>query len=377
MMNSQIAAKIALKVASLVSFPISVLDSDGNILASEQSTLQGKLNVGELKWAVPFNYQGEVVGYVSLNQELPNHESIAPLIKSIAELVMHQSILIDQIPKQEERLDKYVYDLLHHTPESLPTLVSQAQAFNLELERPRIAIVIAIEDPLLTTSFRAPSNDRDTRISRYKAGISRALHSYYTSSRDNIVVYIGENRFCILKDLQSESANLQENLESFKKSIHTIYEILKSEIKLPTTVGIGNFHNDISGIKQSFEEACSAIELGEQVWHEDRVYHIDDFGVVAPLLSGIDEKNIYFSRELLEKLGENSEIIQTLEVFFEHDMSLTTTADILGLHRNTLVYRLDRIHETLGLDPRVFDDAVQIKLAILFTKFIEGAYAHQ
>jgi carbohydrate diacid regulator len=119
----------------------------------------------------------------------------------------------------------------------------------------------------------------------------------------------------------------------------------------------------------------SAIELGAQTWHQDRVYHIDDFGVVAPLLSGVDESNIYFSRELLERLGENTEIIQTLEAFFAFDMSLTRTADQLKIHRNTLVYRLDRITETLGLDPRVFDEAVQIKLAILYSRFVEPHHA--
>ena len=56
-------------------------------------------------------------------------------------------------------------------------------------------------------------------------------------------------------------------------------------------------------------------------------------------------------------------------------MSLNRTAEELKIHRNTLVYRLDRITETLSLDPRNFDDAVQIKLAILFTKFLEAGYA--
>ena len=163
---------------------------------------------------------------------------------------------------------------------------------------------------------------------------------------------------------------MSAGLESFKKSLNAIYSILKSELKLPTTVGVGNYHPGLEGLRQSFHEAISAIELGAQTWDTDRIYHIDDFGVVAPLLSGVDESNIYFSRELLDRLGENNEIIQTLEAFFNFDMSLTRTAETLKIHRNTLVYRLDRITETLGLDPRAFDDAVQIKLAILYNRFV-------
>ena len=140
-------------------------------------------------------------------------------------------------------------------------------------------------------------------------------------------------------------------------------------------MGVGNYHPGLEGLRQSYHEAGSAIELGAQTWDTDRVYHIDDFGVVAPLLSGVDESNIYFSRELLQRLGENTEIIQTLEAFFDFDMSLTRTAEKLGIHRNTLVYRLDRITDTLSLDPRAFDDAVQIKLAILYNRFVEPHHA--
>ncbi len=184
--------------------------------------------------------------------------------------------------------------------------------------------------------------------------------------------YLGGTSFCILKDLVgSGDTDLGSGLESFKKSLSVIYGILKSELKPPTTVGIGNYHPGLEGLRQSYHEASSAIELGAQTWDVDRIYHIDDFGVVAPLLSGVDENNIYFSRELLDRVGENHEIIQTLEAFFNFDMSLTRTAEMLKIHRNTLVYRLDRITETLGLNPRVFDDAIQIKLAILYSRFVE------
>jgi carbohydrate diacid regulator len=289
---------------------------------------------------------------------------------------MHQSIVLEQIPRQDERLDKFIYDLLNQPQPDWGLLAAEARLFDIELERPRIAIVIQIDDPLLVARIQDPTNDREVRLSRYKFGITRALNSFYTSSRENVVSYLGGTSFCILKDLVSENDNdLATSLEAFKKSLNAIYGILKSELKLPTTVGVGNYHPGLEGLRQSYHEAISAIELGAQTWDVDRIYHIDDFGVVAPLLSGVDESNIYFSRELLERLGENTEIIQTLEAFFNFDMSLTRTAETLKIHRNTLVYRLDRITDTLGLDPRVFDDAVQIKLAILYNRFVEPSRA--
>ena len=372
MLSQQIADKIRAKVGTLVSQELKVTAPDGKTLAKSPGMPDVQATLTKIPWAIPFSYGGKVVGYIVLASEMPNHEEIAPLIRSIAELVMHQSIVLEQIPRQDERLDKFIYDLLNQPQPDWSLLAAEARLFDIDLERPRIAIVISIDDPQLTARNQDPSGDREIRLTRYKFGITRALDSFYTSSRENIVSYLGGTSFCILKDLVSDNdGDLTSSLDHFKKSLNAIYGILKSELKLTTTVGVGNYHPGLEGLRVSYHEARSAIELGAQTWDTDRIYHIDDFGVVAPLLSGVDESNIYFSRELLERLGENIEIIQTLEAFFDFDMSLTRTADKLGIHRNTLVYRLDRITDTLGLDPRAFDDAVQIKLAILYNRFVE------
>jgi carbohydrate diacid regulator len=372
MLSQHIAEKIRAKVGSLLNRELSVVSPQGMVMASNDPSADEMIDLDQTPWAIPFNYGGQTAGFIVVAHQLSNHEEITPLVRSIAELVMHQSILIEQIPKQEERLDKFIYDLLNRPLGDEPLMAAEARLFDIDLNRARIVIVIYVDDPVLTSGFSDPTSDRELRIARYKAGIARGLKSFYTTSFDNIVAYIGQNKFCILKDLSNHGSPLEENLEAFKKSINTIYDIIKGELKLPTSVGVGNYHPNLIGLRQSYNEAISAIELGSQMWGTDRIYRIDDFGVVAPLLSGIDEKNIYFSRELLDRLGENSEIIQTLEAFFNYDMSLTRTAEALNIHRNTLVYRLDRIAETLNLDPRQFDDAVQIRLAILFTRFVEA-----
>jgi carbohydrate diacid regulator len=370
MLTQPIADSIHAKVSALVNQPLSVVDAEGVVLATSDPQVDENVSVGKMSWAIDIHHASKIAGYVVLARETPNYEEIAPLIRSIAELMLHQSLLLEQLPHQEERLDKFIYDLLSDSHSGDDTMAAEARLFDIDLSKPRIAIVLYIDDPILTGEER-DSGDRELRITRYKFGINRGLDSYYTSSRNNIIAYLGHNAFCILKDLNGGDVPLEDALDRFKKSINTIYNIFRSELKQPTTVGIGNYHPGIGGLRNSYQEALSAIELGTQNWDKNRVYHIDDFGVVAPLLSGIDESNIYFSRELLEKLGENDGIIQTLESFFHNNMGLTQTADQLGIHRNTLVYRLDRIAETLSLDPRNFDDAVQIKLAILFNKFVE------
>jgi carbohydrate diacid regulator len=156
---------------------------------------------------------------------------------------------------------------------------------------------------------------------------------------------------------------------NFKSTLKSIHEILNEELRTNITLGVGSFHPGVLGLKSSYKEAYLASQLGEQLWGKNQVFNIDDFGVVAPLLSGVNEKNLEFSQNMLSKLSEEDEIVKTIEVFFDSNMSLTKTSKILKIHRNTLVYRLDKITEVLGLDPREFEDAVQIKLALLFNQF--------
>lgn len=370
MLTQSIADKIHVKVGGLVDQPLSITDLHGAVLATNDPLVDESLELENMPWAIDITHTDTPVGYVVLSKQMANHEEIAPLIRSISELIMHQSLLIERLPQQEERQDKFMYDLLTGVVTDEALIAAEARLFSIDLNRPRIAIVIYIEDPVLTGEIR-DLEDRDMRITRYKFGLQRGLQSYYTSSPNNIISYLGHNSFCILKDLNGSDESLAESLDRFKKSVNTIYGILRSEIKQPTTIGVGNYHPGIEGLRHSYDEAISAIELGTQNWDKNRVYHIDDFGVVAPLLSGVDEENIYFSRELLDKLGESDGVIETLESFFHNNMGLTQTAQDLNIHRNTLVYRLQRITELLGLDPRDFDDAIQIKLAILFTKFVE------
>ncbi|TAK88977.1 hypothetical protein EPO04_02620 [Patescibacteria group bacterium] len=368
MLTQSIADKIHSKVAGLVGQPLSVTDVNGTILATSDPRVDESADIQAIPWAIGLAHDNSTIGYVVLSREMPNHQEIAPLIQSISELILHQSLLIERLPHQEERLDKFIYDLVTGSLTDFATISAEARLFDIDFELPRLALVVNVDDPVLTGEIRDIS-DRELRISRYKFGLNRGLNSYYTATTSNVVAYLGHNSFCILKELGEE--DMTTSLERFKRSTGTLYGILKGEIKQPITIGVGNYHPGIEGLRQSYDEALSAIELGSQNWDDNRVYHIDDFGVVAPLLSGVDESNSYFSRELLDKLSTHEHVNETLESFFSNNMALTQTANELGIHRNTLVYRLERITEALDLDPRVFEDAVQIKLAMLFARFVE------
>ncbi len=126
MLSQQIADKICAKVSTLVSQDLRLTDAEGNALSQTSALKPESIDISSHPWAIPFSYSGNVVGYIVLAAEMPNHEEIAPLIRSIAELVMHQSLVLEQIPRQDERLDKFIYDLLNQPQPDWTLLAAEA-----------------------------------------------------------------------------------------------------------------------------------------------------------------------------------------------------------------------------------------------------------
>jgi carbohydrate diacid regulator len=180
------------------------------------------------------------------------------------------------------------------------------------------------------------------------------------------VAYLGKTKFLILKDMGSRPKDYEAD---FQNTLSSLYFSLSNEIRSIITIGVGEFRKNEAGLKESCQEAEAALLLGKQLWGEGKLYHYDSFGVVAPLLSGITEQNINLPKDLIKRLNENPRLMETLETYFSNDISLTKTAKRLGLHRNTLVYRLEKISELTGYDPRIFNEAFQLKMALIMESY--------
>ena len=370
MLDQEIADNIQHKVTGLVGQQVIITDSTGNILSpispKNQSTPKTSISNG-----ISFKINNNSHGYIVMPRQFSAGSEVITLIQSIAELVVHQSAVISQLPVEEEQIDALMYSVLTSDESNIEGLVSKARLLDIDLVHPRIVMVISIEDPELLGLTKISSSNRELRVSKYKASLQRSLSSFYTLSKNNIITYIGQNNFCIFKDIVQDNLDMTDTISAFKKSLQTIFNILQSDIKLPIALGAGNYHATPAGIPQGYLEARSALDLGKQTGAAHGAFHIDSFGIEAPLLTGIDEQNIYFSRKLLKSLSEHEELIPTLESFFKNNMNMTSTSLSLHIHRNTLVYRLDKIQAILSLDPRQFDDASNIYLAILFAKYID------
>lgn len=321
---------------------------------------------GNTQLVIPLRHQAEVVGALVLRGDMKGMHSYVPLIKSFAELLVQQYLVINK--PTLDSTDQFLTKLINNaTPAELPLYESEAKVLGYNLTGKRMAMVVHLKDFWIKClgSFDQASFERDEVIKHWKRNIEQNLASFFTQSTDNIIGYIGNDKFVVLKSVPEGT---QDSIISLiKKSHRSIFEPLKNFDVTDLTVGVSNSHEGIQGLLDAYREADLALEFGTRLWGENKSYYFGDLGILSILGEGNREKEIEFAHQLLRKLT-NQDLIQTLECFFEENLNLTETAARMGIHRNTVIYRLNQIAQILGIDPRVFEQAITIKIALLIRK---------
>ena len=153
----------------------------------------------------------------------------------------------------------------------------------------------------------------------------------------------------------------------------TIEERLKSELFVRTTIGIGTISEHLRELADSYKEAQVAIEVGKVFDTEKTVINYENLGIgrlIYQLPTTLCEIFLseVFRKNSIESLDQ--ETLFTINKFFENSLNVSETSRKLFVHRNTLVYRLEKIKKLTGLDLREFDDAIIFKVALMVKKYL-------
>ena len=137
------------------------------------------------------------------------------------------------------------------------------------------------------------------------------------------------------------------------------------QVNMTCLAGIGEASSNLQGYRRSFLQAKKSIELSQRLPEDHPVMHIYDWGLLYFL--SLIPKNVVAeltAQYLSRAHGLKPELIETAETFFQNNCAVQKTADVLNVHKNTLLYRFKRMKELCGLDPQDFQDAVVLRLLL-------------
>ena len=196
------------------------------------------------------------------------------------------------------------------------------------------------------------------------------LSGMFPDKLQDFVLSINEMDIAVVKQISGSTTT--EDLEKMAASME---ETLKNELRIKTVIGIGTVADHLRELADSYKEAQTAIEVGKVFDTEKSIMHYENLGIGRLIYQLPTTLCEIFLSEVFKKNSIDSldqETLFTINKFFENNLNVSETSRKLFVHRNTLVYRLEKIKKLTGLDLRQFDHAIVFKVALMVRKYLSS-----
>ena len=194
------------------------------------------------------------------------------------------------------------------------------------------------------------------------------LAGLFPDKLQDFVLSINETDIAVVKQISGSTT--AEDLEKIAVSIE---ETMKNELRIKTVIGIGTVADRLRELADSYKEAQTAIDVGKVFDTEKSIINYENLGIGRLIYQLPTTLCEIFLSEVFKKNSIDSldqETLFTINKFFENNLNVSETSRKLFVHRNTLVYRLEKIKKLTGLDLRQFDHAIVFKVALMVRKYL-------
>ena len=194
------------------------------------------------------------------------------------------------------------------------------------------------------------------------------IQNLFPEKQKDFVINISETDIAVVKEMRA-----RVDSKDLEKLAQSIADTLGSEFYTQISVGIGTPVEGIKDLARSFKEAQVALEVGKVFDTEKSIVSYDHLGIARLIYQLPTTLCDMFLREVFKQGSIDSldqETLFTIQRFFENNLNVSETSRKLFVHRNTLVYRLEKIKRLTGLDLREFDDAIVFKVALMVKKYL-------
>ena len=206
------------------------------------------------------------------------------------------------------------------------------------------------------------------QIGKTELAVVDIIQSLFPDKLYDFVVSLNETDIALVKDVR-----IGVEAQDLRKLAAAIEETIKSELYVRTVIGIGTVVSSLKDLAASYREAQIAIEVGKVFDTEKSIINFENLGIGRLIYQLPVTMCEMFLSEVFKKSSIDvldQEMLITIQKFFENSLNVSETSRKLFVHRNTLVYRLEKIKKLTGLDLREFDHAIIFKVAMMVKKYL-------
>ena len=250
----------------------------------------------------------------------------------------------------KERFDKdnFIKNLLLDNL-LLVDIYNRAKKLHIDTDVKRVVFIIETK------------NEKDTNA-------LETIRTLFASKSKDFITAVDEKNIILVKEVKAN-----ENYDDMTKTAKVIVDMLNTEAMSSVNVSFGTIVNEIKAVSRSYKEAKLALEVGKIFYSDRKIISYSNLGIGRLIYQLPRQLCEMFIKEIFDGKSPDDfddETITTINKFFENNLNVSETSRQLYIHRNTLVYRLDKLQKSTGLDLRIFEDAITFKIALMVAKYM-------
>ncbi|WP_198543418.1 sugar diacid recognition domain-containing protein [Pseudofrankia sp. BMG5.36] len=406
MLTPSVAQEIARETSAVIGFNVLITDNDGIVIGSGDVDRIGSFHEASLEVVrtlrptshgpdaavqlvgvqpgvtLPIMLNREPVGTVGITGEPDQVERFGRLVRHQTEILLRESLLLRSRLLRKSAIEDLIRDLAHYDPQvTEPDFIAfKASELGYDLRLTRAVVVIDVDVAGNPSHVDAHGDDPlAPEPTTLQAAILRTAHRAFPDAQD-LIGTTASGRFVVLHRLPATApawdgpCNVAEDPP---RRLLVTCRALASDLtssSVTCRIGVGGYATSVSGLHDSYRDATNTLYLMRRLGRHDRVAHIDDVRVPDLLATVPPAARNRYVRAVAGPLPDHAEwrtIRNTIAAWCESGFNLVRAAAALHVHRNTLVYRLDKIEKQLGVairDPRA---GIRLYLACLVDEIDE------
>lgn len=353
LLSPKLAKEIVQKMMQTVPYNLSITDQRGIILASGHDIgCIGQIHLGAIEalnrnsivrvWAddgnlkrgisIPLVYKNKTIGVMAVEGDNVHQiNKIIKLVKTCAEMLINQAGMLNMRQLKQQMKNQFLYEWIYHDGTYSPEFIERGHTFGLDIKQPRRSITIF------------GSDEKALEKSTEKVfEIIESNDAYVRLSSDKYAVLIIDNHKVRLKT----------------KRLSNLYKKFKLSVSTPNTQ-----------VSVSVQESLQALRIGLVLFPDENLYRAEDLVFIHPLLQSPNNTPMVQKIDDLVKYGKTADLLETLVIYIQQNGEIQKTVDILNIHRNSLDYRMKRITEITGKNPRNYLDMLYLYCAYIAYMF--------
>lgn len=386
-----IAQDIVEKTSEILQYPISITDNEGYIIGSTDMSRIGiyhppslevikkntmvdcKNEVGSKVLpgvSVPLKFNNKVIGVLGIVGEPRVVEKYVQLVKNQVEMMCQEAFRKEMDELREKMVEVFVHQIIHYKENQEDDHVIQyAKLLDFDFRINRVCLLVDINQLSEKISLKKNNDEvySSFPLQYLQSEVSNFLHLIFHDNTSDIISSLNIERFIIIKALPYQNS-YQTLIDSLEEKLEKINTFLESKYRVSASISVGDISCQLAGVSESYNNAKKAMQIGMKSEKNTQIHIYNPREILLRLLpkeiSSDYQKKLYKILESLISQNNYDVLAETFIGYCKNNMKLSEASRNLYIHRNTIIYRLEKISEITSLNTNDFEHCMLLYTAI-------------